>query len=160
MLQWLGLGWILGIACMGKMWLDYHIGAGGVIFSVLIWLMLERWIQPYLRQISIFSTFFTLIFSLFLGIWLGFGFANNALDQRLSNVVHEPSSQTLIVYIEHLNELSENTIQQKITVLNVPQNAIENLTVQYLAYVPKAKEASEQLKLELGKYYRLNGVKV
>ena len=158
MLQWLCLGWILGIACMGKMWLDYHIGAGGVIFSVLIWLLFERWVQPYLRQISIFATLFTLIFSLFLGIWLGFGFANNALDQRLSNVVHEPSSQTLIVYIEHLNELSENTIQQKITVLNVPKNAIENSTVQYLAYVPKAKEASEQLKLELGKYYRLNGV--
>ena len=37
MLQWLCLGWIFGITCMGKMWLDYHITAGWVIFSVFIW---------------------------------------------------------------------------------------------------------------------------
>ncbi|MBL8322989.1 MAG: hypothetical protein JNJ93_12050 [Acinetobacter sp.] len=120
MLQWFCLGWILGVACMGKMWLDWHAGAWAVLCAAGICLAAEKILQTYLQRAPIFIQIITISLSVLLGAGLGFGYANSRLDQRLAHTVHEPAQRELIVYIQRLNELGENGIQQKMTVLNRP----------------------------------------
>ena len=157
MLQWFCLGWILGVACMGKMWLDWHAGAWAAVCAVLICLAAEKMLQPYLQRASIFIHLIPISLSVLLGAGLGSGYAGSRLDQRLAHTVREPAQRELIVYIQRLNELGENGIQQKITVLNHPAGGQQDADLQYLAYLPKAKAAAEQQNLALGRYYRLQG---
>ncbi|KYQ71904.1 DNA internalization-related competence protein ComEC/Rec2 [Acinetobacter pragensis] len=158
MLQWFCLGWILGVSYMGKMWLNAHIGFWTAVCVMAAWLIMQRVMHPLIKDQSPFFKILNIGMSVMLGAYLGFGYASSRLDQRLMHVEHESGSMELIVYVARLNELGEQSVQQKIMVLNNANGALAlDALPQYLAYIPYANLRSQQQELQLGKYYRLNG---
>src|SRR5690606_12201580 len=95
-----------------------------------------------------------------IGIFLGHGYANQQLSQRLLNVEHEVQQKDIIVYVKRLNKLSDQSIQQPLEVLN-----LDGRTVTWMSFLSVNPPSTSQLSanhenlntLELGHYYRLQG---
>lgn len=162
-MQWLCIGWILGVACMGRMLLQLHIGLAVVMLSFVVFLIVSQWLRRL--QFKPFVQLLIGLLSLILGVVLGHGYANQTLQQRLNHVQYAVDERDIIVYVNTLNQLGTNSIQQKVEVLQPIQKA-----TQWLAYIPvvqnipieKSKKAKDkpsptQINLQLGHYYRLNG---
>ncbi|ATO19899.1 DNA internalization-related competence protein ComEC/Rec2 [Acinetobacter sp. LoGeW2-3] len=154
MLQWLCVGWILGLTTMGWSKTEYQLSAGSVCLMMLLWLLIYRVIhsklhQAYLRVICI-------TFSIGLSFLLGQGFANHALDQRLQFIEKEVEQREVIVYISRLNKINTNSIQQPLQILQA-----DGTTVQWLSSLkpegPVQTAFNTSKKLALGQYYRLTG---
>lgn len=157
MLQWFCLGWIAGISLIGKTWGDLQFSLWSVGCIAAVWLVLQRMMQPLLKDQHLALKIFNICMSICLAGYLGFGYANHALEQRLSHIEHQPEDRDVIVYVEQLSELTEQGMQQKVTVLNQPNTASSDDQLQYLAYIPYANLRSQQQELQLGQYYRLQG---
>gem|GEM_PF-5237658 len=154
MLQWLGVGWILGLTTMGWSKAEYQLSAGSVCLIMLVWLLIYRVI--HLRLHHVYLRFISILFSLSLSFLLAQGFANHALDQQLQFIEKEVGQREVIVYISRLNKINTNIIQQPLQVLQ-PNGTI----VQWLGSVkqegPVQAVFNMSNQLQLGQYYRLNG---
>ena len=158
MLQWLCLGWILGLACMGKSFLNIELNSISVIFLAVLCYFCSSKLNAILKN----SLYKGLLVGtcILIGIFLGHGYANQQLSQRLLNVEHEVQQKDIIVYVKHLNKLSDQSIQQPLEVLN-----LNGRTVTWMGFLSVKPPNTSQLSanhenlntLELGQYYRLQG---
>ncbi|WP_180139807.1 DNA internalization-related competence protein ComEC/Rec2 [Acinetobacter sp. YH12043] len=157
MLQWLCLGWILGLASMGKSFLNIELNSISVIFLAVLFYFcsskLNTVLKKPLHKGLLVST------CILLGTFLGYGYANQQLSQRLLNVEHEVLQKDIIVYVKRLNKLGEQSIQQPLEVLN-----LDGRTVTWMSFLSVNPPSTSQLSanheinaLELGHYYRLQG---
>ncbi|WP_257230591.1 DUF4131 domain-containing protein [Acinetobacter sp. YH01022] len=106
-----------------------------------------------LKQIHALSfKFLQCCIGLSLGITLGYSYANHQLSERLQHREQQTEQVEVIVYIKHINELGDQTIQQKIQVLNRHTEV-----VQWQVFLKHAADSSSSSVLELGQYYRLQG---
>ena len=91
MLQWLCIGWILGLACMGKSFLSVQLSGTAVLIVALLWYLcchkLKLILNTPLRSLLITGS------SLLLGLFLGHAYANLQLAERLSKREHEVSEK-------------------------------------------------------------------
>ncbi|MFW2046370.1 DNA internalization-related competence protein ComEC/Rec2 [Acinetobacter variabilis] len=158
MLQWLCLGWILGLACMGKSFLNIELNSIIVIFLAVLCYFCCSKLNAILKN----SLYKGLLVGtcILIGIFLGHGYANQQLSQRLLNVEHEVQQKDIIVYIKRLNKLGDQPIQQPLEVLN-----FDGRTVTWMGFLSVKPPNTSQLSvnhenlntLELGHYYRLQG---
>jgi len=158
MLQWLCIGWILGLACMGKSFLTVQLSGTAVLIVALLWYLcchkLKFILNTPLRSLLITGS------SLLLGLFLGHAYANLQLAERLSKREHEVSEKEIVVYIKELNKLGDQNIQQALHVLNPDGN-----TVKWMGFLPVSdpvisslvNDETKQQTLELGHYYLLQG---
>lgn len=154
MLQWLGVGWILGLTTMGWSKAEYLLSAGSVCLIMLVWALIYRVI--HLRLHHVYLRFISILFSLSLSFLLGQSFANHALDQRLQFIEKEVGQREVIVYISRLNKINTASIQQPLQVLQPNGTLVQWLgSVKQEGPVQAAFNMSNQL--QLGQYYRLNG---
>ena len=86
MLQWWCLGWILGLACMGKNFLSIQLSSTTVLIFALLWYLCGYKLHARLHTPLRRSMFLGL--SLFLGLFLGHAYANLQLTERLSKREH------------------------------------------------------------------------
>lgn len=142
---------------MGAMWLNPQVSFWTAVSAAAIWLIVQRMMNSFIQIQSLLLKILNVSLSILLAAYLGFGYANSQLDQRLMQVEHKPESRELLVYIERLNELSDRSVQQKISVLHSNGSARAKPLLQYLAYIPLANLHSAQQELQLGHYYRLRG---
>lgn len=151
MLQCLCIGWILGLAMMGMGHLQVEYSAMQTVLLILVWFLLLRFFH---NQIKILKIKLILgLGSLILAFVLGHAYANHSLNQRLTYVEHDVSEREIISYVKHLDQWSDNSIQQPIDVLN-----LDGSYVQWMASI-KADHANLQNmpELKLGQYYRIQG---
>lgn len=153
MLKIILLGWITGIAFMGLdlpfvattwwMWLVLAI-------SVLAYGFYDRrryFNNPIYKALILISVGWALFCT-------GFHYADTALEQRLK--FREVKSQPFeaVVYIKKLDELSDEGQKQIAEVLNRHEQPVD-----WFLYLSKEKQqAIQEQILELGHYYRIEGV--
>jgi competence protein ComEC len=158
MLQWLCIGWILGLACMGKSFLSVQLSGTAVLIIALLWYLcchkLKFILNTPLRSLLIAGS------SLLLGLFLGHAYANLQLAERLSKREHEVAEKEIVVYIKELNKLGDQNIQQALHVLNP-----DGTTIKWMGFLPVSdpvtsslvNDETKQQTLELGRYYLLQG---
>ncbi|MGE8538833.1 MAG: DNA internalization-related competence protein ComEC/Rec2, partial [Acinetobacter sp.] len=159
MLQWLCIGWILGLACMGKSFLSIQLSATAVLICVLLCYLIVHKFSPVIH--SPLRRFILTGVSLLLGLCLGHGYANLELTERLATREHDVSEKEIVVHIKDLNKLGAQTIQQALHVLNPDGSSVKWMGV---LPVPAAVTQSrlinretQQQTLALGQYYLLQG---
>lgn len=158
MSQWLCLGWILGLACMGKNFLNIQLNSIIVIFVAVLCYLCSSKCNAVLKKPLYKGSLVGIC--ILIGIFLGHGYANQQLSQRLLNVEHEVQQKDIIVYVKHLNKLSDQSIQQPLEVLN-----LNGRTVTWMGFLSVKPPNTSQLSanhenlntLKLGHYYRLQG---
>ncbi|MGE8648616.1 MAG: DNA internalization-related competence protein ComEC/Rec2 [Acinetobacter sp.] len=158
MLQWLCLGWILGLACMGKNFLNIQLNSVIVIFLAVLCYLCSSKCNAVLKKPLHKGSLVGIC--ILIGIFLGHGYANQQLSQRLLNVEHEVQQKDIIVYVKRLNKLGDQSIQQPLEVLN-----LNGRTVTWMGFLSVKPPNTSQLSvnhenlntLKLGHYYRLQG---
>lgn len=157
MLQWLCVGWITGLAFMGRNILNIQLSTslimliaafcylGCSIFNPLLNTPLRRFVIVCLMSI--------------IGMMLGQGYANQQLSQRLLNVEHKVQQKKVVVYIKNLNKLGSSSIQQPLEVLITQGDAIKWMGFLAPSSLKKAVDTQNThgSTLELGRYYLLQG---
>ncbi|MFH7765677.1 DNA internalization-related competence protein ComEC/Rec2 [Acinetobacter sp. BSP-28] len=150
MIQIICIGWVLGIATMGQtfpilqsFWMPC---VGLFILSCCLKLTVLKQIHSLSFKLLQFCV------GLSLGITLGYSYADHQLNERLQLREQQIEQGEVIVYIKNLNEEGDQTIQQKIQVLNRHTEV-----VQWQAFLKNAADTSSSSVLELGQYYRLHG---
>ncbi len=141
---------------MGNKWLHMQISAQAACIFLLCWLLVDNMLQRFFPHFRREWQSLGLFLSIALGAVLGFGFAASSLDQRLTQIEHTSQAREIVVYAGKLNEWGEQSIQQKVTVLNLNQTDPQQ-NRSYLAFIPQTLIQAGQPALELGHYYRLNG---
>ncbi|QIO05437.1 DNA internalization-related competence protein ComEC/Rec2 [Acinetobacter shaoyimingii] len=145
-------GWILGISTMGMV-------LSPKLISMTLWFclistgsFLARFIVPNIYK----QQFFVLIFHISVlcsSFLLGHYFADHKLNHRLSQRIDQISEQTVLVYINHIDERSSSqehvSVKQKVTV--IAENHQPYDVMLYLKMGP------DQKALQLGEYYRVSG---
>jgi len=160
MIQLMCLGWVIGIATMGK---TFPILQSLLIPCIALFILtvLLKW--TVLKQVHCLEfKFFQCCVVFSLGITLGYSYAYHQLNDRLQFREQQTEQVEVIAYIKNLNEEGDRTIQQKIQVLSRYAEV-----VQWQAFLKNAADSSSSLKnaadssssavLELGQYYRLQG---
>ena len=150
MIQFICVGWISGVATMGK---SFPILQSLLLPSIFLF-MLSCILQLTLfkKVHSLWFKFLQGILALGLGITLGADYASLQLNERLQFREKKPEHAEIIVYIKNLNQLSETSIQQKVHVFNRYTEV-----VQWQAFIKNEGRSSAQPELELGHYYRMQG---
>ena len=146
-------GWIAGIALMGQ---DFHFINQTwwiwLTFACLIWALgrykKQRYLQhPWYKTLLLISCTWALCCT-------GYHYADVALEQRLSLRELQVQPFEAIVYIKKIDELTDDGQKQVAEVLNRHSQPVE-----WLLYLHKASEQSmQQPSLQLGRYYRINGM--
>ncbi|QHH97577.1 DNA internalization-related competence protein ComEC/Rec2 [Acinetobacter dispersus] len=153
MLKIILLGWITGIAFMGLdlpfvattwwMWLVLAI-------SVLAYGFYDRRLysnNPIYKALILISVGWALFCT-------GFHYADTALEQRLKFREVKAQPFEAVVYIKKLDELSDEGQKQIAEVLNRHEQPVD-----WFLYLSKEKQqAIQEQILELGHYYRIEGV--
>ncbi|WP_407305995.1 DNA internalization-related competence protein ComEC/Rec2 [Acinetobacter sp.] len=150
MIQLICLGWVIGIASMGKTFPILQSLMLPCIALFILSLLLKLTVLKPVH--SLWWKFLQLCIGLSLGITLGCNYAQHQLDDRLQFRERQTNQVEVIVYIKNINELSESSIQQKIQVLNR-----HTQVVQWQTFLKNKIGAHHQPALELGRYYRLQG---
>lgn len=153
MLKIILFGWIAGIALMGQ---DFHFINQTwwiwLTFACLIWALgrykKQRYLQhPWYKTLLLISCTWALCCT-------GYHYADVALEQRLSLRELQVQPFEAIVYIKKIDELTDDGQKQVAEVLNRHSQPVE-----WLLYLHKASEQSmQQPSLQLGRYYRINGM--
>lgn len=145
-------GWILGISTMGMVLSPQLITFAPWFCLASVGLFLSRFIAPKIQNKLFFILIFhlSLIFSSFL---VGHYFADHKLSDRLSQRISQISEQSLVVYINHIDDRSTSqelvSVKQKVTVLSE-----NNKHYDLMLYL---KMEQDQTALQLGEYYRVTG---
>ncbi len=138
------MGWIAGIATMGKM-LSFPSGILVICLCLTaLCLALAWWLKKntFMRGLST-------ILLMFSGFLLGHFYVEHALNNRLKLREMQVEAVDVVVYIKKINTLTENSIRQPADVLNRQTKPI----VQWWLYL--SEEQAQQV--QLGQYYRLSG---
>ncbi|RSN83062.1 DNA internalization-related competence protein ComEC/Rec2 [Acinetobacter baumannii] len=153
MLKIILFGWIAGIALMGQ---DFHfIGQTWWIWLILASLIfaLGRYKSQRYFQRAWYKTLLLSSCSWAL-CCTSYHYADVALEQRLSLRELQVQPFEAIVYIKKIDELTDEGQKQIAEVLNR-----HSQPVNWLLYLNKASEQTmQQPSLQLGRYYRINGM--
>lgn len=150
MIQLMCLGWVIGIACMGKTFLILQsLMLPCIALFILSWLLKLTVLKPVH---SLWFKFLQFCIGFSLGISLGYNYAEHQLNDRLQFREKQAEHVEVVAYVKNLNELGESSIQQKIQVLNRHAEV-----VQWQAFLKHEIDAHHPPVLELGQYYRLQG---
>ncbi|RZF55732.1 DNA internalization-related competence protein ComEC/Rec2 [Acinetobacter halotolerans] len=152
MLKIILLGWVAGIAVMGKTfpfitatWWFWCL----VAFSLVSLVFYKKHLyfhRPLYKALVLISA----TWALFCAGWY---FADSALEQRLKFRELEKQSFEAIVYIKKIDELSDDGQKQIAEVLNRHPQPVD-----WLFYLKKNKDLSNaEPELKLGHYYRVYG---
>lgn len=149
MIQLICLGWVIGIASMGKTFpIVQSLMLPGIALFILSLLLKLTVLKPVH---SLWFKFLQLGIGFSLGISLGYNYAEHQLAERLQFREKQTEHVEVVAYVKNLNELGESSIQQKIQVLNRHAEV-----VQWQAWLKHEIDSHHQ-PLELGQYYRLQG---
>ena len=149
MIQLMCLGWVIGIASMGK---TFPIVQSLMLPCVALFILSLLLKLTVLKPVhSLWFKFLQLCIGFSLGISLGHNYAQHQLDDRLQFREKQTEQVEVVAYVKNLNELGESSIQQKIQVLNRHAEV-----VQWQAWLKHEIDSHHQ-PLELGQYYRLQG---
>ena len=149
MIQLMYLGWVIGIASMGKTFPILQSLMLPCIALFFLCLLLKLTVLKPVH--SLWWKFLQLCIGLSLGITLGYNYAQHQLDDRLQLRERQTDQVEVVAYVKNINEWGESSIQQKIQVLNRHAKV-----VQWQAWLKNEIDAHHQ-PLELGQYYRLQG---
>ena len=149
MIQLMCLGWVIGIASMGKTFPILQSLMLPCIALFFLCLLLKLTVLKPVH--SLWWKFLQLCIGLSLGITLGYNYAQHQLDDRLQLRERQTDQVEVVAYVKNINEWGESSIQQKIQVLNRHAKV-----VQWQAWLKNEIDAHHQ-PLELGQYYRLQG---
>ncbi|MDK1683937.1 DNA internalization-related competence protein ComEC/Rec2 [Acinetobacter terrestris] len=144
------LGWVIGIASMGKTFPILQSLMLPCIALFFLCLLLKLTVLKPVH--SLWWKFLQLCIGLSLGITLGYNYAQHQLDDRLKFREKQTEHVEVVAYVKNINELGESSIQQKIQVLNRHAQV-----VQWQTFLKNEINAHHQPVLELGQYYRLQG---
>lgn len=150
MIQLICLGWVLGVATMGQ---QLSLLQSLLIPSMCLFVLFTIVKLIFFKKKSVF--WFKSVYGLIcltLGIGVGYHYALNELNARLQRIEKQTQSVEVIAYIKNLNELSEQSTQQKIQVLNRHAQVVE-----WQAFLKDQSQQAPVTTLELGQYYRLSG---
>ena len=150
MMQLICVGWVIGIATMGK---TFPILQSLLIPSVALFILVVLLKWTVLKHVhSLYFKCLQLCIGFSFGMTLGYSYAYHQLTDRLQFREQQTEQVEVIVYVKNLNEWGDQSIQQKIQVLN--QHAE---VVQWQAFLKTEIDSTQQTSLELGQYYRLQG---
>ncbi|NNH36360.1 DNA internalization-related competence protein ComEC/Rec2 [Acinetobacter sp. NIPH 2377] len=150
MIQLMCLGWVIGIASMGK---TFPIVQSLMLPCIALFFLCLLLKLTVLKPVhSLWWKFLQLCIGLSLGITLGYKYAQHQLDERLQFRERQTDQVEVVAYVKNINEWGESSTQQKIQVLNRHAQV-----VQWQAWVKNEIDAHQQPVLELGQYYRLQG---
>lgn len=153
MLKMVLFGWIAGIALMGQhhtfigqtWWI--WLALATVIWGVGLFKKQRYFERPVYKAILLISCTWALFCT-------GFHYADVALEQRLSLRETQAQPFEALVYIKKIDELTDDGQKQVAEVLNRHTQPVD-----WLLYLNKTKQqASQQSTLELGHYYRIDGM--
>ncbi|ENW80625.1 hypothetical protein F909_01911 [Acinetobacter sp. ANC 3929] len=153
MLKIILLGWIAGIAFMGRdlafvaaTWWVWLVLAT-IIFAFSLFQRRSHLSLPVYKALILISASWALFAA-------GYHYADSALAQRLKLRKVEVQPFEVIVYIKKIDQLTEDGKKQIAEVLNRHEQPVA-----WFLYLNKAKQQAipEQV-LELGHYYRINGM--
>ena len=151
-MQLICLGWVIGIATMGK---TFPMLQSLLIPSIVLFILVVLLKWTVLKHVhSLYFKCLQLCIGFSLGMTLGYSYAYHQLTDRLQFREQQTEQVEVIVYVKNLNEWGDQSIQQKIQVLN--QHAE---VVQWQAFLKNEIDSKPQFTLELGQYYRLQGNK-
>ncbi|WP_250852393.1 DUF4131 domain-containing protein [Acinetobacter sp. ANC 5414] len=150
MIQLICVGWIIGIASMGKTFPFLQSLLIPCIALFILFLLLKLTILKQAH--SLWFKFLQLCIGFSLGITLGYSYAYHQLNDRLQFREKQAEPVEVVVHVKNINQLGDQTIQQKIQVVNRHAEV-----VQWQAFLKHEIDAHHQLVLELGQYYRLQG---
>ena len=150
MIQLMCLGWVIGIACMGKTFLILQSLMLPCIALFILSLFLKLTVLKPVH--SLWFKFLQFCIGFSLGISLGYNYAEHQLNDRLQFREKQAEHVEVVAYVKNLNELGESSIQQKIQVLNRHAQV-----VQWQVWLKNEIDTHQQPVLELGQYYRLQG---
>ena len=150
MIQLMCLGWVIGIASMGKTFPILQSLMLPCIALFFLCLLLKLTVLKPVH--SLWWKFLQLCIGLSLGITLGYNYAQHQLDDRLQFREKQTEHVEVVAYVKNINELGESSIQQKIQVLNRHAQV-----VQWQVWLKNEIDTHQQPVLELGQYYRLQG---
>ena len=150
MIQLMCLGWVIGIASMGKTFPILQSLMLPCIALFILSLLLKLTVLKPVH--SLWFKFLQLCIGFSLGITLGYNYAQHQLDDRLQFREKQTEHVEVVAYVKNINELGESSIQQKIQVLNRHAQV-----VQWQTFLKNEINAHHQPVLELGQYYRLQG---
>ena len=150
MMQLICVGWVIGIATMGK---TFPILQSLLIPSIILFILVLLLKWTVLKHVnSLYFKCLQLCVGFSVGITLGYSYADHQLTDRLLFREQQTEQVEVIVYVKNLNELGDPSIQQKIQVLNRHTEV-----VQWQAFLKTEIDSTQQTSLELGQYYRLQG---
>jgi competence protein ComEC len=150
MIQLICVGWVIGIATMGK---TFPILQTLLIPCIALFILSWFLKLTVLKQVhSLWFKFLQLCIGFSLGITLGYSYADHQLNNRLQFREKQAEQVEMVVHVKNLNELGEQSIQQKIQVLNRHAEV-----VQWQAFLKNEIDVDPESILELGQYYRLQG---
>lgn len=109
MLQWLCVGWIAGLAFMGRNILNIQLSTSLIMLIAAFCYLSCSIFNPLLN--TPLRRFVIVCLMSIIGMMLGQGYANQQLSQRLLNVEHKVQQKKVVVYIKNLNKLGSSSIQ-------------------------------------------------
>ena len=152
MLKIILLGWVAGIAVMGR---DLPF----INNTWWIWLILATLICgfEFYKRASLIHTPIYKTVSISFAVWAlfctGYHFADSALVHRLSFKELQAQPFDAVVYVKQIDELSNDGQKQVVEVLNRHSEAVN-----WLLYLKRNKDQPDQeSELKLGQYYRIYG---
>lgn len=150
MIQLMCVGWVIGIASIGK---TFPILLSLMLLCITLFILSLLLKLTVLKPVhSLWFKFLQLCIGFSLGISLGYSYAQHQLNERLNFREKQAEQVEVVAYIKNINELSESSLQQKIQVLNRHAEV-----VQWQAFLKNDNQPHHQPALELGQYYRLQG---
>lgn len=150
MMQLICVGWVIGIATMGKTFPILQVFLIPSIVLFILVLLLKLTVLKHLH--SLYFKYLQLCVGFSVGMTLGYSYAYHQLNDRLQFREQQTEQVEVIVYVKNLNEWGDPSIQQKIQVLNRHDEV-----VQWQAFLKNEIDLKQQTSLELGQYYRLQG---
>lgn len=128
MIQFICVGWIIGIATMGRSFPTLELLLLPSIFLLILALILQLTI--FKKVHSLWFKFFQFVLAFTFSLTLGAHFAALQLNERLQFREKMPEQTEIIVHIKTLNQLSDQSIQQKVHVLNRHSEVVQWQTFQ------------------------------
>lgn len=143
MWTWLALGWVVGIACMGRvdLWWTPQIEHLFFLASILgVLLVFRHYMAVYGMGLVLGLT------TVLMGYAVGYGYAEQKLLKRLDQRITTMQSVEGLIYIKKINELNEQGVQQRIDWIEPNGNDRQGITF-------LNPQQAQQFNFSLGQYY-------
>ncbi len=144
------LGWIAGIAMMGRTleWIEPFTCITGIL-TFLIWAI--YFYRKRKHQIGSGLRALVILISASFLFGIGAQYADSALEERLHYKVMHSDTHEVIIYVHQMGESSDKGIKQVAEVLNIHPDVVN-----WVFYIDQSLLGIEKSSsLELGQYYRI-----